>query len=75
MLANTHDASSRPIAVPTLQRPASSGSTSAAARLAAAGQRSLRASSAAGVDFQRASGPTPINSTTGAISGTNTVSK
>ena len=68
-------ASKMPKPTMVLQRPITSGTMIAAAKLTASAQRRRTASSGRLACFQRASGPTPIRNSAGAISGTNTASK
>src|SRR3981189_2635598 len=71
----TQIASARPQPTSALQRPKANGGAGPGARLTPSAQRSSTASSGRLVRFQRASGPTPIRNSAGAISGTNTASK
>src|SRR5205823_12516378 len=71
----TQTASARPKPTSALQRPKANGSSRPSARLTPSAQRSSTASSGRLARFQRASGPTPIRNSAGAISGTNTASK
>ncbi len=63
------------MATSTPQRPMAKGRASAASTAAASAQRRRETRSGRLACFQRASGPTPMRNSAGAISGTNTVSK
>ena len=69
------NASSRPKLFIGVQRPVTNGTRSALTTLTARAQRRRCQRSGSFASFQRASGPTPIRKTSGAITGTNTASK
>src|SRR2546423_9093242 len=68
-------ATARPKPTMALHLPIASGSRMPRARLTARAQRSRTASWGSEACFQRASGPTPMRKSAGAMSGTNTASK
>jgi len=70
-----HSASARLKPTSACHSPMARGSSSPTARLAASAQRSSTASSGRLARFQRASGPTPMRKSAGAISGANVASK
>ena len=73
--SSTQQPRPRPSASIGDQRPPAKGSVMPSSAAHPKAQRSRVHSSGSGVRRQRASGPTPIRNTAGAISGTNTVSK